>query len=165
MVGLNSCHKGTSCSSSNEWWSSLNIKYFTQLTCSQTVLKRIPFVLLRSAISLCTSSHSSSIQRNFEISWYTWKWCNKTQIKPKRPAHSNRPCDAMESWQFQICFHSINMCSDIIMNNWGRFLWMFTPLPQFLTTLFFLKAMWLVPTKLIYLWGLQGLKYLPAQAH
>ena len=44
-----------------------SIKCFTQLTWSQSFLKRTPFVLFRSEPSLCASSHSSSIQRDFEI--------------------------------------------------------------------------------------------------
>lgn len=48
--------------------------------------------------------------------------CNKMKIKPKCPAHSKMPCDPMRSQQFQICFYSINLCSNTLMNNWGLIL-------------------------------------------
>lgn len=74
VVNLNTCHKRPSCSSSNEWWYFLSTKHFTQLTCSQSFWNKFLFVLLRSELSLCTYSLSSSIRRDFETSRCTWKW-------------------------------------------------------------------------------------------
>lgn len=100
-----------------------NVKYFTQLCTAKVFWNE--FLLFFSRVNFfCVHLLKSSIQRYFAISWWIVV-CSKMEIKPKFPAHSNMPCDAMGSPQFQICFYFISVCPNILMNNWGLFLWMF----------------------------------------